>query len=329
MPSVADHAFQKYDKVAATALGLLESQVILANLVSRDSGAEFTGAKNDTVNIKRPARLNGSTEDIDRAGSREIDNEQLIEGNLAVRLDKHVYSAVDLTDAELTLDVNNYAAQVAGPQVQAVARIIEKAIAKAVQDNAAKVTGAGIELDKATGKENQAGSIRQAIIKARTQLNRSEVPTDGRVLAVGTDIEAALLNDPNLTKANEAGDSGALRNADLGRLLGFRVVATNNIDPKTMVAFHPSAYVLVNRAPIVPPSVKEGSSQSFEGFALRAIRDYNSKTASERSFISSYMGIGVVKDIAIDAKNGTAETMQRAVKVVATEKAATSPAKGE
>src|SRR5699024_7278254 len=127
-----------------------------------------------------------------------------------------------------------------------------------------------------TGADPADGFVRKGINSLRKTLNKNDVPTDGRILVVGVDVEEHLLNDPQFTRANEAGDSSALRNAELGRISGFRVVVSNTLDENRMVAFHPSAFTLVTRAPQVPTSVKDGRSEAYAGVALRAIKDYNS-----------------------------------------------------
>ncbi|MGY1436692.1 P22 phage major capsid protein family protein [Streptomyces reniochalinae] len=299
------HVFEKAEKLTATALALLDRQVVLANLIARDSGAEFTGAKNDTVNIKRPTRLAGSEQDLRADNSAGIESENLNEWSIPVKLDKHIYSAVDLSDAELTLDVTNFAEQVLAPQTHTVARRIERATAAKLQT--APSIGS-VETDE-NGDPVDARAVRRALVKARNKLNRNDVPLTGRVAIVGADVESALLNDPDLVPVDTSGSSEVLREATIGRLAGFNIVVNNDVDPRTAVCLHPSAYILVNRAPVVPVSA-QGSSSSVEGLAVRLIRDYNSRTASDRSFVSSYVGFGEVLDAPETSTNPEADAVQ-------------------
>jgi hypothetical protein len=301
---MADNVFVKAEKLAAATLGLLDHQVVLGSLVARDSGADFIGAAGDTVNIKRPSKLIGSEEALTRSTTREIESENLAEWKIAVKLDTHVYSAVDLSDAELTLDVEDFGAQVLDPQAKTIVRRVEKKLAAALQSAPAIGT---VDVDKDTGDEITAGSVRKAIVKARNKLNRQDVPVSGRYLVVGADVESALLNDPTLVRVDTSGSDSVLRESIIGRLAGFTIVVSNDVDPGTAIAFHPSAYILVNRAPVVPTSA-QGASKAYEGLSVRVMRDYNSKTASDRSFLSTYMGIGEVKD----APEGTAKGQEEA-----------------
>ncbi|MEU7177033.1 MULTISPECIES: P22 phage major capsid protein family protein [Streptomyces] len=294
---MADNVFAKAEKLAAVTLGLLEHQAVLASLVTPDSGADFTGAANDTVNIKRPSRLNGSEEALTRSSSREIESENLSEWTIPVKLSSHIYSAVDLSDAELTLDIADFGEQVLVPQTQTIVRRVERKVAAAL---AAAPSVGVVEVDKATGDEMSVGSVRRMVTKARNRLNQQDVPVSGRVLVVGADVESALLNDPLLVRVDTSGTDSVLRESTIGRLAGFTIVTSNYIDPGTAVAFHPSAYILVNRAPVVPTSA-QGASKTYEGLSVRVMRDYNSRTASDRSFLSTYTGIGEV----LDAPEGT------------------------
>jgi hypothetical protein len=285
------HVFEKAEKLTATALALLDRQVVLANIIGRDSGAEFTGAKGDTVNIKRPSRLAARKQALRADNSAGIQSENLNEWSIPVRLTDHIYNAVDLTDAELTLDITNFAEQVLAPQTHAIAREIERETAAKLET--APLIGQ-VETDE-NGDPVDAQGVRRALVKARNKLNRQDVPLTGRYAIVGADVESALLNDPVLVPVDTSGSSEVLREATIGRLAGFNIVVSNDIDPRTAICLHPSAYILVNRAPVVPVSA-QGSSSSVEGLALRLVRDYNSHTASDRSFVSSYVGFGEVLD---------------------------------
>ncbi|MFB7420773.1 hypothetical protein ACFC1L_40055, partial [Streptomyces sp. NPDC056210] len=140
-----------------------------------------------------------------------------------------------------------------------------------------------------------AQAIRFRISFLASDLTANNVPVGGRFLVLGSQIAGFLMNDPNLTNVGDAGTDSALREAVIGKLYGFTLVQDNRVDPLTMYAYHPSVIQLVTYAPVVPESAK-GSSQSADGYAIRAIKDYNSQTASERSFLSAYVGTTLVTD---------------------------------
>jgi hypothetical protein len=87
---------------------------------------------------------------------------------------------------------------------------------------------------------------------ARKALQKANVPDDGmRVAVVNAELEALLLGaDSKLTAWDKSGDTEGLRNATLGKLLGFRVVSSNNlpeVDSPQGVFFHQRAAAFVSQ----------------------------------------------------------------------------------
>ncbi|MCT7369457.1 phage capsid protein [Mycolicibacterium llatzerense] len=87
---------------------------------------------------------------------------------------------------------------------------------------------------------------------ARKLMNKSNVPDDDtRVAVVNDELEALLLGaDSKLTAYDTSGDTQGLRNATVGKLLGFRVVRSNNLpesDSPQAVFFHPRAAAFVSQ----------------------------------------------------------------------------------
>lgn len=285
------HEILKPEKWASAALGLLERDIVLAGLISRDSGADFTGAKDDTVNIKRPSMLAGTVEAL-RAMDTTVDyrivSESLNERKIQVTLTDHVYSAIDLSDAELSLDVTNFGVQVLSPQVKSIVNRVEFMVGRKLN---------GVTADAVTGTD--IGIARRTATALRKKMNKSDVPASGRILVVGVDVEEIFLNDPHFTRVDQSGTPSALRDAEIGRVAGFRVVVSNTLTANRMVALHPSAYTLVTRAPLVPEGAVSGKSESHAGVAIRALKDYNSAVAKDRSFLSTFTGIGETLDPAI------------------------------
>lgn len=91
------------------------------------------------------------------------------------------------------------------------------------------------------------------IIKdARKLMNKANVPDDDlRVAVVNAEFEA-LLNgaDSKLTSFDTSGDTAGLRNATVGKLLGFRVITSNHLpesDSPQAVFFHQRAAAFVSQ----------------------------------------------------------------------------------
>lgn len=301
MPTI-ENGILHAEKVAAAALANIEVSAVLSAMVTRYPDAEFTGATGHVVNIRRPSMLNGFEEDIDAgtpAGSRQIQTEGLNEHSVPVVLDTHVYSAVALSDAEMSLSVTDFSGQVVLPQTDAMVNRLERKLAAAFETLplAETITIETTDGAPTIGYTEAAQQIRFAIARLSAQLTRQNVPVAGRYLVLGAEIAGWLMNDPNLTRANEAGSGTALRESVIGRLHGFDLVQDHRVDSKTLYAFHPSVIQLVTRAPAVPQAgVAAGVSSADGGYAVRWVRDYDSNTASERSFLSAYVGVSVLQD---------------------------------
>ncbi|MFF4298031.1 P22 phage major capsid protein family protein [Streptomyces vinaceus] len=329
------------DKLAAASLANLEASAVLAATVQKQAAGQFDGTVGHAVNIRRPAMLVADEGKIDGTGAgflgaATIKTQSLNETVLAVKLTDHVYSAVALNDAELSLEIPEFAAQVALPQTDAVIDNLERKVAKEMKKFGTDAVKA-LDLDKVTYGDNQtqqvvsAEQIRFKIAELASALTATNVPTSGRYLVLGAKVAGQLLNDPNLVRVSEAGTGSALREAVIGRLFGFTLIQSNHVDADTMYAYHPSAIQLVTRAPMVPPSIKVGSSQADSGYALRWVRDYDSSIASERSFFSTFVGVVAVDDKYRNPATGAVEDDSKVlrglqVKVTGTPKP-TPPAK--
>lgn len=290
--------------IARAVLAVLRRETVLPNLVWTDASAEFQGKVGDTVTVRLPAKLTARTRTIRATGA--ITTDDLVEFPVAVQLTQDVYHAVAIPDAVLTLDIVDFVNQVANPQIAAV---VEK-----LEDNVA-TTITGATYDETIEFDNT--DPFQTLIDANKYLNVNNVPRAGRRLVVGAAIEAALLSDERFTRVDAAGDDAlpALRDARISRKLGFDIVGSNAIAEDKAYAFHRSAFVMANRAPVVPEGATNGSSQEIDGLALRWIRDYDSATLQDRSVMNSYVGSVVVTDPDDPTDDESARTLLRAVEI--------------
>lgn len=296
------NAFLKAEQIAATALGLLERELVLPRLVTRMGIADFRGAKNDTVNIRVPSRTTAREYEW-RTRNNPIVLDELEETSIPVTLDKHPYSAVAVTDEELTLDIVSFGEQVLRPQIRAVAEKLETYVYTAMSNadlhwptiapGAGDSPGGG---GSTAEYDNDAKDILVALVEARRRLNVKNVPVAGRVIVVGADIEAILLNGSQLLDASAAGSDGALRDAQIGRLYGMPIFTSNALPTDQAWVFHPTAFVLANVAPVVPAGVVQGSTQTFEGLAMRWIQDYDTSYLRDRSVVSAFAGAASVEE---------------------------------
>lgn len=282
------HDFLKAEQIVNMGLGMLRNELLLARLVTRKAGADFAGVKNDTITVRIPAILQAREYGWRNDRSSEIVTDDITETSIPVTLNKDPYSAVKLTDEQLTLDITDFAGQVLNTQVTAVATKLDSYVAAAF---------AAASYSTSLAVDEDDDFVNQLAIPARKALNLANVPTQGRVLVLGSNVEAWALQHDKLQAVDTSGSEGVLREAVIGRIAGFTVVGNvNTIDPDKAYAMHPSAFILANMAPAVPQGATAGATASFESFALRWIRDYDAPRLQDRSVVSSFAGTASVED---------------------------------
>lgn len=118
-----------------------------------------------------------------------------------------------------------------------------------------------------------------AIRDARKQLNKANVPSDGRIIVVNAEFEGLLLGaSSKLTTAYAAGDSPSqgLRNATIGNLLGCSVITSNHlpaVDSPQFVMFSIRSLAFVSQI----DQVEAMRSQDKFADRLRALHVYGGK----------------------------------------------------
>jgi hypothetical protein len=296
----------KAEQIVAGGLGVLERELVLPRLVSSDASVYFSGRspKNDTVSLRIPGRTVAKEYPWRNNRATDIELSDLNEFKIDVKLDTHVYNAIGLTDEELTLDIDDYTNQVTQPQIRSIAEHLEDKIGSHIE-GAAYTTPITIA----------DGGFYDALVEARAQLNGNKVPLSDRILIVGTDVESAVLKDDQFKKFDQAGDNSALREASIGRVAGFNVIVCQSIAPGAAYAYHRSAFQAVYRAPQVPAGVAFGQAQSYNGLAMRWIRDYDSNKLQDRSVFSTFFGISTVVDPDDYTDPASPKTLKRAVKL--------------
>jgi hypothetical protein len=282
------NTFLKAEKIVRAALGLLQREIVLPNLVWRFGQADFEGAKDDTITLRLPAVLTARDYEWRTRGAAIVIDD-LTEIGVDVALDTHPYSAVAITDEQLTLDIVDFGAQVLQPQVRAVAERLENLTAVTL---GGAIVPADAEVAHTIGTTD--GYV--TAVRARRILNEHNVPMAGRVLLLGAAMEEDFLNSDHLTLVDQSGSDSALRDGTLGRILGFTVVTSNAIDPDIGYAFHSTAIAYGNVAPVVPAGASAGASETYAGLAMRWIRDYDPNYLRDRSVVSSFAGAASVED---------------------------------
>lgn len=281
------HTVVKPDVLLAGYHAVLEDELVLPTLVQHQSLDQFKGSLNDTVSIRVPGRLPARDYAFRNDRSAPIVFDTYSENKVSLTLSGHAYSAIEITDEQVDFDLTSPQSLVP-VQGRAVAAKLNHAIADAI-------TGASYAAVIGGAQYN----IRRAFLEARRVLNAFLVPDESRVAVVGSNFETAMLDDDKLVNASVVGDAqaaSALHGATLGTVLGIRVVRDNTIDPDTAYVILPSAFVIATAVPGLPGDIT-GTTQSYNGFAMRWLRQYDISFVRDRSLLDTYYGVRAVKDL--------------------------------
>ncbi|MFJ2506321.1 hypothetical protein [Microbacterium sp. NPDC087592] len=279
------HIFEKAEKIAGVALGILQRTIVLPNLFSNRYGiADFKGAKGDVVNVKRPAIL--VAQDAGFRDRNPIVYQDLVQSRIQVKLSRYPIVPVQLSDEELTLDIENYSQDVTVPQVRALVEDFENTIA----DTLGGATFVH-EVNYAPGADP-----RKIAIQARKLLNSSNVPANGRYWIVGSEVSAEIASFDKLLDVDTAGLPEAVREGVVGRLAGFTIVESNALDGDESYFVHNSALALAYVAPAAPKGATSSAIAIEGGLSVRQLFDYDSDTLHDRSILGVFTGGSVVTD---------------------------------
>jgi len=274
----------KAEKVVETALALLEREVILPMLVWRDAVGDFRGSKNDTISIRLPSYTSARKNAL-RSGDVRV-RDSLAERKVDVTLDTRLYKDIEVTDENFTLDILDFTKQVMSPCLRSIVRGYEDEVGE-LMSGATYATE--LVLDEANPYKT--------FVAARKALNNASVPQANRALVVGSDIEEFVLNATTwVANLAASGDPSALRDAETGRIAGFKVVVSNAIAPDEAYAFHQTAYALSTRAPMVPAGAPWGATLSEGGFAIRAVQVLDPTDIVNILATEAWVGTNVVTD---------------------------------
>ncbi|MFF3015826.1 hypothetical protein [Streptomyces sp. NPDC057939] len=291
-----EHDVVKPDKIAATAAVALEESLVVPAVFQREGIDQFKGAKGDAINVKVEGVLPYRTYGWRNDRSTEIQFDTYAERTVQVNFGGDVYSGVQLTDEQNEMDLQGWAKLMA-KQTEAVGKGLEYQAVDYLLNAPYEITLGGA----VSGR-----SLRRTLIRAREVMNKLRVPKEGRTLLIGSGWENELLSDADLNLATNVGEAeavSALREATLGRRYGFNIVTSDELPADFAVAMVSSAFIFATGAPSVPQSVPFGASASYNGVALRWIRDYDSTRLMDRSIVNTYKGFRTVSDFLIGRDN--------------------------
>jgi hypothetical protein len=295
------HGVVKPQKIVDLATGMLEQELVIPNLFQKEGVDNFKGTENDTYNVKVEGVLpfhdyefrSGSTGTSSNPynGRQKVVFDLYEERTYPVQFQGRVYNGVAITDEQADFDLDRWGKLLA-PQVKAVARGLQRrAVSTLTGQTYPVVIG------------DAAADLRGSLLEARRVMNKFNVPTEGRYIVVGSDVEALILSDPNLALTAAVSDAraeSALAEASIGRLFGFNIIVDQTIAADEAYAFAGNGFIFLNAAPSIPASkAGNGATQSLDGISLRWLTSYDDDYFVDRSTVDTYAGFRSVQDVLV------------------------------
>lgn len=269
--------------IANVAIPLLSRSLVLPRTVTMVPAAGFTGPNGETVTVRvRKPRSARTQATAGSAITYDDQNEIPVDVSLS-----HLYDAYHITDEDLTYSLEDYAAQITAPQVASVAEGAEETLYTAMND---------LTADASFALTASAADTRGAIEVARETLSTNKIPASNRWLACAPDIITRILGVDEFVRADALGDgrSSALRDAIVGRVLGFNVVEAVGLDDGTAVAYHQSGFVFATKRPADPRGATETATATADGITMRQVFQYDPDVLSDASVLSTFAGAAAV-----------------------------------
>jgi hypothetical protein len=296
-----EHGVVKPQKIVNLGTGMLEQELVIPNLFQKEGVDNFKGTENDTYNVKVEGVLpfhdyafrSGSTgtSSAPYNGRQKVEFDLYNERTYPVSFQGRVYNGVAVTDEQADFDLDRWG-KLLSPQVKAIARGLQRRAVNVLTGQTYPVVIG-----------DAAANLRGAFLEARRVLNKFNVPTEGRYMVVGSDVEALILSDDNLTltaAVSEARAESALADASIGRLFGFHVIVDQTIAADEAYAFSGNGFIFLNAAPSIPASKKgNGATQSLDGISLRWLTSYDDDYFVDRSTLDTYAGFRSVEDVLV------------------------------
>ncbi|WIE54224.1 P22 phage major capsid protein family protein [Curtobacterium sp. MCBD17_003] len=271
-------------QAARATLASLRWLSLLPRTVRQDFNADFVAGVGQTVNVLGPVSAGKAKvyTKANRTNRDAIQFNELGQQWYPVQLNDQVYNAVRLPDDFETFTLKDMTQQVLIPQAESV---VDELATPLVAQMTAIATDEAIPAVAPDGS-----NFRSALIHARGVLNKRKVPAVGRTFAVGADMEAAALEDELLQRVNESGTSDVLRNATIGNLFGFTIVADPSLPDDFGIGYHRDAFAHVTRPSKQPQGAAYSATVAQDGFALRWIQHYNPLQLEDQSVVDTFYG---------------------------------------
>lgn len=281
--------------IANKGIAFLNNDAVLAPLVWRDFDSDFRGKQGDTITIRKQASL--SAETFDRNSG--VTYQDVTEDSTTVTLGIANCSFL-VDDEDWTLSVEDFAYQFLNPAMEAVIQKIDGEIAEKLIDAAEGAGGGGtVTWDGSSPRTLFVGEH-----GAKATLSRAKLPTSDRSAVFSSEGAGVMLSDELFLTADKSGSTDGLREASIGRALGFDTYesqvfgyGTGDKAAADGVAFHKQAVTLAVRPLGKPQGLPDNqvAIANHKGLSLRVSYAYSHKYKRDEVSVDVLYGLAATR----------------------------------
>lgn len=224
------NTFLTVNEIAKESLMRLQNNLVMGSLVYTDFDADFAN-KGDTVNVRKPATF------VAKDFTTATETQAINEGTVPVKLDKIADVTVEVTSKQLGLNIQDFGSQVVDGAMQALAQKIDADLLSLYKD-----------VPYVSGTAGQTPKVLADIANASKVLNNNKVPFGNRRLVIDPEAQASLVVLDAIAGADKSGNTHALRDANIGRVLGLDSYLDQNVYTHTKGTLDTNATGTVNTA---------------------------------------------------------------------------------
>lgn len=195
--------------IANEALMVLQSNLVMANLVHRDYSKEFVKV-GDTITVRKPAKF------VAKNFTGTTSAQDITEGSVPVKMDRFRDITVNVGAKELTLDIKDFSTQVIAPAMQAIAEAID-----------ADLLAVGISKAGKTASVSATPVIAD-IAGVGKALDMAKAPRANRRLVLPPTTLYKYNTLDNFAKQCYKGDAEALKEAEIGKVYTCETFMSQN-----------------------------------------------------------------------------------------------------
>jgi len=202
---------------AQEGLAILEENMVMAQLVHRDFSLDVANF-GDVVNTRRPGTFQAKR----KTDADDVISQAANTTNVQVPLNQHIYVTFTIKDGEASKSFQDLVEMFLTPGAQEIASSVDRILCGQAHRYLANRAG---RLGEMTGTNAKA-----FMLAAREKMNVNKAYPSGRNMILTPSSETECLNTELFVSADKRGDDGtALREASLGRVLGFDTFMDQNM----------------------------------------------------------------------------------------------------